>query len=210
MFHFAAAKHQRDPHFIAPIQKFLNRANLRIKIVVANARPKTNFFHLAALGVFPSFFFLLLFLVAILGKIHHFADRGIGQGSHFHQILPSILSRTNGFVKIFDSQLGPVLVNQTNLLGANLMVDARSAGIAGGRPLKRFRVDARFLLKKTEEEDPLCVVERAYTNRTEYLCQWASNQKIYFFVSTGVVSDGSCDFTVAKWTCASGAQGDLG
>ncbi len=69
--------------------------------------------------------FPLGFHELVLAVVHDPADRGVGGGGHLNHIKAFGLSDPDGLMRGHDTQLGSILVDDSDLRGADAIVDSR-------------------------------------------------------------------------------------
>ena len=98
---------------------------LELVIVLIRVGAKLNFLDVDALLVFFRFVSLLLHLVAVLAVIHDPAHRRDRLRCYLYQVETAFFRGSNRRLWRHDSELGSVLVDYTDLSGANSVIDAR-------------------------------------------------------------------------------------
>jgi hypothetical protein len=122
--HFAAAETERDFDFHVLAKEINGVGELYAKVMRIDVGAELDFLY--AIGVLVFFGFLVLFglLVAEFAVIYQAANGRIGGGSNFDQVDLPLPGQRERFVERHDPELLLVIPNDTNLAGANLVINA--------------------------------------------------------------------------------------
>ena len=129
--HFATAEAQGDLDLIALFEEALHRAHFHVVIVVVDHRPELDLLDLDDFLFFAGFRRLLLRLELVLAVIQDLGDGRNGVGGDLDEIKPGRLGKTNGGFGGDDAFVVTGIIDQLNLAGADLLVDARAVLLGG-------------------------------------------------------------------------------
>jgi len=122
----AAAEHHGDAHLVVLLQEFLDVADLRVQVGAGDARVQADLFEHAGLLLFAVVALLLFLLVKVLIEIHHLADRRVGLRRDLYEVQVGAAGHVDGLDERLDAQHGPVHVDEADLRGRDIAVDANS------------------------------------------------------------------------------------
>src|SRR5579862_2594551 len=142
----AAAEAHRDLHLVAFIDEVLHAAHLHVVIVIVDAGAQLDFLDLDHLLLLARLVLALLLLVFVFAEIEDFADRRIGRGGDFDEIEPGFDGAGDSVVAWDDADHLSALVDETNALREDFVIDAGPVTRARGRRRLRWSGDAYLLL----------------------------------------------------------------
>src|SRR5579863_406934 len=131
MRHFAAAKAQGHLDLVALLEEALHRAHLDLVIMVVDAGSELDLLDLDDLLAFARLGGFLLLEKAELAEIEDLADRRARGGDDLDQVEPGIVGQLLRIGEIDDAAVLTFGVNELDLNGANVAIDARPAFLRG-------------------------------------------------------------------------------
>ena len=103
MFHLTSSKNDRQADFVALGKKLAHVLDLDVQVMAPDFGANAQFLDLTAFVLFARFLQFLLALVAKLGKIRQFADRGVVLGSDLDEVRVLVLRDPQRFLDRPDS-----------------------------------------------------------------------------------------------------------
>ena len=137
MGHFAAAEAQGDLDLVAFLEKTLHGAHFHLVIVIVDHRAELDLLDLDDLLFLARFSRFFLRLELILAVIQDFGDWRHRIWGDLNQIKPGGLGKPNGSFGQDNAFVVTGGIDQLNLAGADLLVDARAAFFSGQRGFLR-------------------------------------------------------------------------
>jgi hypothetical protein len=125
MDHLPASKAQGHLDLVALLHESLDLFGLEVDIVDAGLRPQPDLLHKHGLLVLARFPVLLLLLVLEPAIVHEPADRRHGGRRYFDQIEAPFTCDAQRFVGGEHAKLAALLVDQSNLADANVLIDSK-------------------------------------------------------------------------------------
>ena len=98
--------------------------SLELEVVLVDLRPELDFLDLDVALVLPRLRLPLRLLVEELPEVHDPADRRGGRGRDLDQVEPLLLGDHERLRRRHDAELGAVVVDDADFLGADAVVDA--------------------------------------------------------------------------------------
>ncbi len=137
MRHFAATEAQGDLDLVAFVEEALHRAHLHLIVMVVDHRPELDLLDLDNLLFFAGFGRFLLRLEFVLAVIQDFRDRRVRIWGDLNEIKPGGLGKPNGRFGQDNTFVFAGSIDQLDLAGADLLVDARATFFGGQRGFYR-------------------------------------------------------------------------
>src|SRR6185503_15300148 len=122
--HLPAPEDHGGLHLVAVEQEALRVALLELEVVLVDLGPELHFLHLDVLLVLARLRLPLGLLVEELSGVHDPADGRHGGGRDLHEVEALLLGDGEGLGRGHDAELGAVVVDDADFLGADAIVDA--------------------------------------------------------------------------------------
>ena len=150
---FAPAKCEIYFDLVAGFEELRALFRLKLQVVEPRADADANafYFHLFPfLGRLARLFFLF---VKIFSAIHYLGNRRIGGGGYFYEVQPDLVRRLERFLKREQTEVCPIMADDSQFRGAYLVVD--SGFLDGGTGLFCNRTMLTGVLQISKEFDKL-------------------------------------------------------
>ena len=120
---FAAAEDNLDFDLVALAQEPLGLLEPDLAVVLADAQREPDALNLNLVLLRPLLAPFFLFLVAHLAVVNDAGYRGIGERGNLNEVEPALVGHCHRLDGFDDADVLTELVNQANLLGADLSID---------------------------------------------------------------------------------------
>ncbi len=128
---FATAKDDFHLHFVAFLQKLCGPITAHIRVVLPDGQRQSDAFHINLLLLCLALSSLTFQLIEEPAEIEDAADRWLGNGRYLHKVKSEFSRGPECLIQRDNTDLFVLLVDEADLRGANLEVDAKF--LANGR-----------------------------------------------------------------------------